>query len=94
MYIFKQDLDLIAGPERDKVRVLATDQYNSIAGGITTPIIQLEGTLLDPSGRRIGPWLRLPCRIDMRNFDEEPSPRGAPGTRYNPRLDGGVFRKF
>lgn len=94
MYLFKQDIDLIAGPERDQIRVLSTEEYGSIGGNVMTPVIQLEATVLDSSGRRMAPWFRVPGRVDMRDFVQDPSPRGPPGTRHHPRLDGGVFRKF
>ncbi|KAJ5711115.1 hypothetical protein N7488_005271 [Penicillium malachiteum] len=87
MMLFKADLDLIAGPIRDPpLRVIEENIVYGVAGNIVTPIVQLEATILDTRGRSLGPWLRVPTRVN-----ERPGPVAghAPGTRGNPRVDGG-----
>ncbi|KAJ5738603.1 hypothetical protein N7493_001758 [Penicillium malachiteum] len=92
MILFKADLDLIAGPIREPpLRVIEENIVYGVAGNMTTPIVQLEATILDTRGRRLGPWLRVPTRVNERLA---PVAGHAPGTRGNPRVDGGVLRQF
>ncbi|KAJ5613825.1 hypothetical protein N7528_007479 [Penicillium herquei] len=91
MMLFKSDLDLIAGPIRDRpLRLIEENIVYGVAGNMMTPIVQLEATILDSRGRRLGPWLRVPTRVN-----ETAGVAGhAPGTRANPRVDGGVLKQF
>ncbi|KAJ5087444.1 hypothetical protein N7456_011060 [Penicillium angulare] len=94
MHIFKADIDLIAGPDRNPVRIIRTERVHGIAAHLDTPIIQLEGTILDANGRRMCPWIRIPAGVNTTDFQQNPPAHGVPGAREHPRLDGGIFRRF
>ncbi|KAJ5726125.1 uncharacterized protein N7483_007482 [Penicillium malachiteum] len=91
LLLFRADIDLIAGPIRNPaLRIIEENTVYGIIGDMTTPVVELEVTILDTRGRRIGPWIRVPGRIDERAGVNGRTP----GTRGNPRLDGGVLRQF
>ncbi|KAJ5740988.1 hypothetical protein N7493_000860 [Penicillium malachiteum] len=87
MLLYEADLNLIAGPERDPA-------LTGTGGTILTPIIKLEGTILDARGCRMGLWISFCCQVDDYDYQANPPFSGVPGSRKFSRLDGGLFRKY
>lgn len=85
MYIYREDLDEIAGPVREPIPVIAQEEILTAGGRlIFVHVISLEITVLDRRGRRMCPWIRIDARVDDQS----------PFDRQNHRLDGGALRNL
>lgn len=63
MEVYAEDLPLITGPGDWRVPTLGTTTITTGYGVYISRAIQLEATILDESGRRMSPWVRIVAAV-------------------------------